>query len=327
MIYIACPGNYATGGTELLHQLSYALKKYTNQVRIFYYSGEAITPERFNSYDVILAESIEDDEKNIIIVPEVATHLLKMFQNIKKIVWWLSVDNYYSQIKIRKDEFIKSSIRSIIKVIRIRNYFSHKVNFRDENLVHCVQSRYAKDFLDLKGVQNIYFLSDYLNSTYMEVPMGERERLDQILYNPKKGFGFTEKIIRQCPEYTFIPLEKMTPKEVAILCETSKIYIDFGPHPGKDRFPREAAILGCVVLVGKRGSAVNQIDIPIDDSYKFPLRKASITLIRKRIQEIFQNFEDEQRRFDEYRLVISSEKTNFDHEVESLFQSILNKYV
>lgn len=327
MIYIACPGNFATGGTELLHQLSDNLVHYTDNVRILYYSGESKTHERFNDYHVTLVDSIDDDAKNILIVPEIATYLLHRYKNIKIVIWWLSVDNYYNYLTIRKDEIVKSSMRTIRKIIRINRLISYKVNFKNQNLIHCVQSQYAKDFLEKRGVRNIYFLSDYLNKTYTEYALEEVERLDQILYNPKKGLGFTKKIMEQCPEYTFIPLENMTPKEVASFCRTSKVYIDFGTHPGKDRFPREAAILGCVVLVGNRGSAMNQIDIPIDESYKFFLKKASIPLIRKKIQEIFRNFGEEQKRFETYRKIISSDRAIFNQELESLYQNILCEYV
>ena len=47
----------------------------------------------------------------------------------------------------------------------------------------------------------------------------------------------------------------MTPEQVVDLMSESKVYIDFGNHPGKDRIPREAVINGCCVITGVRGSA------------------------------------------------------------------------
>ena len=32
--------------------------------------------------------------------------------------------------------------------------------------------------------------------------------------------------------------------------------VDLGHHPGKDRLPREAALAGCVTVVGRAGAAV-----------------------------------------------------------------------
>lgn len=53
----------------------------------------------------------------------------------------------------------------------------------------------------------------------------------------------------------WVPLIGMTTEEMRSCMSKSKVYIDFGNHPGKDRIPREAAISGCIVITGKRGAA------------------------------------------------------------------------
>ena len=40
----------------------------------------------------------------------------------------------------------------------------------------------------------------------------------------------------------WVPLIGMTTEEMRSCMSKSKVYIDFGNHPGKDRIPREAAI-------------------------------------------------------------------------------------
>ena len=65
----------------------------------------------------------------------------------------------------------------------------------------------------------------------------------------------------------WVPIENMTPREVGELLASAKVYVDFGEHPGRDRIPREAALAGCVVITGTRGSAGNGIDIPIPSEY------------------------------------------------------------
>jgi hypothetical protein len=57
----------------------------------------------------------------------------------------------------------------------------------------------------------------------------------------------------------------MSRKEVISSLTSSKIYLDLGIHPGTDRIPREAALLGCVIVTNKRGSAGNKIDVDIDE--------------------------------------------------------------
>ena len=46
-------------------------------------------------------------------------------------------------------------------------------------------------------------------------------------------------------------------------------YIDFGPHPGMDRLPREAALAGCVVITNCEGAANFQEDLPLPSEFKF----------------------------------------------------------
>ena len=60
----------------------------------------------------------------------------------------------------------------------------------------------------------------------------------------------------------------MTEREVEDCLSQAKVYIDFGGHPGKDRIPREAALCGCCVVTGRRGAAGNDVEVPINQSYK-----------------------------------------------------------
>ena len=55
MLYIACPEKLATGGTELMHQFYFKIKKYNPDIKIFYYNfsdnGSPVA-ERFLKYGV-----------------------------------------------------------------------------------------------------------------------------------------------------------------------------------------------------------------------------------------------------------------------------------
>lgn len=59
----------------------------------------------------------------------------------------------------------------------------------------------------------------------------------------------------------------------------------------KDRIPREAAILKCCVITGKRGSANNNQDILIPDEYKFSDEKKNINDILVKIEECINEYE------------------------------------
>ncbi|MBM6838551.1 hypothetical protein H9X77_10020 [Clostridium saudiense] len=121
----------------------------------------------------------------------------------------------------------------------------------------------------------------------------------------------------------WLPLQNMTPIEMSETMKKSKVYIDFGNHPGKDRIPREAAISGCCVITGKRGSAKYKQDVNIDDEFKFNDNEAEFENIRKKILEIFNNYEDESLKFNKYREIIMNEEERFEKDLKEIFCKII----
>ena len=117
----------------------------------------------------------------------------------------------------------------------------------------------------------------------------------------------------------FLPLENMTPDEVAEACLSSKVYIDFGNHPGKDRFPREAATLGCVVITGRKGAANFYDDVRIKDEYKFEDKDENIENIIEKIKECFEKYDEKINEFKEYREMICGEEKKFQEDIEEIF--------
>jgi len=65
-----------------------------------------------------------------------------------------------------------------------------------------------------------------------------------------------------------VPLENLDRAGMVERLSLSKLYVDLGDHPGRDRIPREAASQGCVVIVGRHGAARNPVDIPLAARYK-----------------------------------------------------------
>lgn len=102
-VYVAAPANFATGGPELLHQLVYNLRKLLNVDAYMYYYPKShpnpVHPE-YKVYNNPYTYDIEDKEWNLIIVPEVKSgiSILRNFKEIRKAIWWLSVDYFFSLI-------------------------------------------------------------------------------------------------------------------------------------------------------------------------------------------------------------------------------------
>ncbi len=324
MIYIACPGNYATGGTELLHQLSWILTNtYEVENCMYYYNytnKENPINERFEKYRVKYVFSIEDKKENILIIPKAQTRLVFDYKNIKKCIWWMSVDNYFKN-------FTQNKLKKIIKIILGKE--NKELRFEDKDITHFVQSTYAGKFLEKNKVKEYYFLSDYLNEEFLKQSISYKgeTREDIVLYNPKKGFEFTKKIIEKLnkrnTKIKFVGLENLTPNEIITLGKKSKVYIDFGNHPGKDRFPREAAILGCVVITGKKGSAKYYEDIKIDNEFKFEDEDENLDNICSKIIKSIENYNDEITKFENYRKSILNEYKVFEEEVRVIVEDVL----
>ena len=325
-IYVVCPAEYKTGGTELLHQLVHTLNENELNAYITYFNIKADKNPINNAFKKYVStykslDSIVDNEENVIVLPEIKANLAKKFKKSRTAIWWLSVDNYLKTYNA-KYAFELIGVKGVlwyIKNIQWR-YRIEKIN----NLVkyNLVQSHYAKDFLEKNKFNNIIYLSDYIGDIYLEQQHSmDTKRNNVVLYNPKKGIEFTKKLMYNSPHIEWIPIINMTNEEVANLLKTSKVYIDFGNHPGKDRFPREAAYCGCCVITGKSGSAKYFEDVKINDSYKYDDCDSNIPYIINTIEECFENFEQCQKDFNQYRQMIKGEKKRFEEDVKNIFLS------
>jgi hypothetical protein len=325
MIYILCPANYATGGTELLHQLYFHLSKLTFNVKIFYINNKLnVDPinERFKKYNVSYTLNAEDLPNNILVIPEIYTFFVRKYKYIKKSIWWLSVDNYF--LKTNTSNFFK-----LFRNIIINTFKNYSFIFRNPEIFHFYQSKYAYDFLNNKKTKNLFYLSDYLGSnflSYLEDYISIQKREDIILYNPAKGISYTKKILKFGSDFKFIELKNLTQQEIINLCLKAKIYIDFGNHPGKDRFPRETAILGCIVITNKRGSAKYFDDVSIPNELKFEDKNTNIQMITNKMNDIFVNYPHYSSKLFDYRVKIRDEEKIFISSIMDLWKNIFKYY-
>lgn len=315
-VYVPCPASHATGGTELLHQFVHALRNMGIEAYIFYYRiKDGVDPihTQFKKYVNDFATEIVDAPENILVVPETRTEYLFQFQQLRKVIWWLSVDFFYDASDVDFVSTWKKRL-GITPRFNIRHPERLKVD------LHLVQSQYAAVHLEEHGIFNFHYLSDYLNAAFLSQDTPENGQRNRVLYNPKKGFEFTQKLIRESPELEWFALINLSPAQVAEVCRTSKVYIDFGHHPGKDRFPREAAISGCCIITGKRGAAGYEEDVPIPAQYKFDDNDAQVPAIINRIKYCMDHFDETRHHFDHYRTVIRGQEAAFNNDLKEIFR-------
>lgn len=317
IVYVICPAGIKSGGPELLHQFASLLQ---NKIETYIYYVDITKPsyiipeyEKYNCKSIRAFDNKNDNKHNILVIPETRTEYCFKFKKIQKAIWWLSVDNYSHQCElyniVKKLDFYINSFLLQDRII---------LPFSDRRIVHLVQSRYAELYLRKNGIKKCWPLSDYINDEYKtDIIINKREKI--VLYNPRKGWDFTQKIIKQSNHILYLPIKNMTNKQIIELMDRSKVYIDFGNHPGKDRLPREAALRGLCIITGKRGAAGNDKDIQIPNKYKFQDVENSITDIIKCINNCLDNYESCVNDFEDYRKLIWNEKTIFEQEVNRIF--------
>lgn len=308
-IFVLCPANASSGGPELLHQFVDAARSSGRDARVLYYpfSKENKKPDKFSDYNAPQGY-FEDVFNSEVIVPEVATKLIKKFPNAEVSIWWGSVDFYFG---FARDSLILDALRYIRGILFRRLSLQQLRRFR-----HFTQSEYAKDFLYKNGIY-AEMLTDYLNVSHFSRLTVERKM--QVCYNPAKGINVTKALIKRNPRHRFVPIQGLTPEGVKRLLSSSMVYIDFGNHPGKDRMPREAAMAGCCVIVGSKGAAKFK-DVSIPE--KFKLDESSVEFnvqFSSLLDEIEHDFALASRDFDSYRSIIRNEKSIFIQQVTNYF--------
>ena len=187
-VYIFAPAKTFTGGPECLHQLAFHINKmFKVQTLMYYLPNEVKQPihKNFKQYKINFTNIIEDKKDNILIIPEHFMHLKEglKYTNIQKVIWWLSIDNYYGfKFRYQNKKVIRSFLKipyNIIKIFnKITNFyfgvFSYhdylKVIYKFSNLnkqkeifqasAHFAQSYYAYDYLKHQ-LKNLYFLFDF----------------------------------------------------------------------------------------------------------------------------------------------------------------------
>ena len=348
VIYILCPANIDTGGPTDLHQLAYVLKnKYKKNVKMYYYPtlNKNPTHKNYKLFKIPFVKEVKDNKYNILIVPE-TFHLIqhsKKFKNVQKYLWWLSVDNFLKHWFVNKNNKISQLLVKIphklyvffsiilsfkiqnltffkyLKIIYFNLHFSNifKIDNISLNLVH---SKYQHDFLKLKKIKSFY-LSDYIRDEYFRAykKIKIKNKKNHICYNPSKCTIFFKRFMKLNPDLNFVPLKGLSLKAMMSTLSKSKIYMDFGFHPGQDHLPREAAILLNCIITNKEGSAAIYQDVPILEEFKFKEINYNFFNIRKKIDFIFEDFPSELNKFKYYRNYLFGQKKIFEKQIKKIF--------
>lgn len=307
-VYILCPQNAATGGIETLHQLSFGLQQMGIKAFMLYrpITDNPVIKEQYLLYNPVPVNTIEDEAHNVVVIPEIyIDYSIDDLTKIRKVIWWLSVDNYLMQKYARPVpglDFI-----------------------RKRNMLNLVQSAHTRAFLLKHKICADAYLSGYINASFRQGGPDLHAKTDTVLYNPKKGGEYTARLVEAAPELNWVPLANMTPAQVKQSFLTAKVYIDFGNHPGRDRFPREAAAMKCCIITGMRGAAAYAEDVPIPGIFKFNEATAVIDDIIKTIKYCLAEYEFQIRHFTVFSDLAKNEEVKFNNDLKNIFKYTITK--
>ncbi|UQX87942.1 hypothetical protein M6D93_16790 [Jatrophihabitans telluris] len=300
-LIVMCPDGPITGGVEALHQLVDAAARQSIDASICYYPpGRSEIVPAYAHYQVPVATHVPDNSDVVVLVPETSPLVLTVLHRARKALWWLSVDNFFGKQALSVTDDDPALLTELLQPAAM--------------VTHLSQSAYARDFLFRRRVRSA-MLTDYLSDAFVQraTQLQSQPKKDLVLYNPRKGLAFTERLIAASQSVLeWQPIEGLTADGVAELLGSAKLYVDFGEHPGRDRIPREAAISGCAVITGRRGAAGFAEDLPVPQRFRLDEQSPGV------VEEFLAVATDTLTRFDEvsqefgpYREWIAGQRERF----------------
>ncbi|HAE52121.1 MAG TPA: hypothetical protein DCG30_02560 [Ruminococcus sp.] len=335
IIYILDIGS-RTGGGEALFQLRTDLENMGYKAMIAFKDdnlNDMTIPDKFKKYvqnpDCICTFSdIRDSRKNCIVVPEVATTYLFRFKKIQMAVWWLS-SNYYDgkcRYRNRPEGFFNElkkvyDIAGYIKRCLLRFVQYGKIRYPLENVVNISGYNHVDEILRKKYHLQPVLLIHSIGKDFLENKMSDeearREREDNVLYNPKKPSKLMESLLQR-NKFRYIPIINMNPDEMIALFRKSKLYLDFGPFPGPERLPKETVYNGMNVMVGKRNTATNYLDVRVPDRFKIDVSTPP-EKVEKLIKYMLEHHKEIYHEFDDYRNMVENMEKTYYQQLEGIF--------
>jgi hypothetical protein len=317
-VILMSPVDAITGGPEALHQLAFSIRQQGGEAGMAYYAkdkgidfsqthvrpqtveGKAL--EAYRRYEPQPYQDIELTASDLLVFPEVMASFATMDFACPKAIWWLAVDNALSA-------------NPALRYPRM----PHRV-FEDRDITHFYQSAYARQFLLERGAKKLVPLADYtgIDEVIQWVPEPLERTVDVALF-PNKGAELAQAFVASAPELSYTLIQNMSRAEVGEALRQTRVYIDFGGQPGKDRVPREAAISGNVVFLHHQGAGSYYEDSPLDDVYLFTQEDIRTGNLKARVQLVLQNRLHNFEQQSYYRQRVLNEQQEFGIQVRNAF--------
>jgi len=367
-VFVFAPAQYYTGGVTALYQLCKNLNNYIDTYIAFI---DTLSDEKIEKYihqnylhfrcDHVSQSKVLDSKDHIIVIPESRPDLIAKYKFSKKIIYWLSVDNFlvsispisrsvavkllYNLISSSRFDLIwffglsifkrylkndRTYIRLLSNALKGEYYSSFA---RDKTVqippadVHILQSYYVYNFLtNFAKTSKMFFLHEPLEDDYLNFPISKDRKEDIVTWNTRKAYPITLKVIKALKKNKVhvVDLENVGKGNMINILGKSKIFIDIGIHPGRDRPPREAVVLGNIAVVNNHGGCFYYDDCMIEPPFKvdcYTETKCNIDpkKVAEDILHYMENYEYYYKKyFTKFRDYILEEPKLYQKEIEQL---------
>ncbi len=182
------------------------------------------------------------------------------------------------------------------------------------------QSFYAESFVKRHLDRPAFLLGDYPRSL-PGVADVQRQR-NVVTYNGAKGQWKVGELKALLPDIEFRPIQNMSFDEVCRNLAASALYVEIGHLPGRDRLPREAALLGTPCIMLARGAGFCWDDFPIGVDYRIPYTIDWAQYMAPVIQAALDDPETIRRVQEPFRDWVAGEKARYEQAVDDWVERI-----
>ncbi|MEM2206876.1 MAG: hypothetical protein QXK16_06620, partial [Sulfolobales archaeon] len=200
--------------------------------------------------------------------------------------------------------------------------------------LHIAQSLYSRNFLVKIGIDKskVLIIREPLEEEFLNARISFENRKDIIAFNARKAFSITykalSKVKQQNNDIKIIPLTNVGKEGMLRILSNSKVFVDIGLHPGRDRPFREAGLLGNVVIVNRSGGCYYFEDCPIPDAYTIKCRSIacrdlSVNRLINLIIDCIDNYEHHVANFQKLREYLISEHELYLKDLNKLLNNVL----
>lgn len=310
-----------TGGPFALMQLYLELRLHSIDCEMVYYDAARLDFDRgtlrvsypgspphpladLSGLDEIPEYAKEINAADCLVLPEVLLELSSSLHGAgfnKILFWWLSWDN-----------------ADLSKINRLD--IANALNASR----HIFQSHYAREQARRFGFDG-WLVGDWtLVNGIDDVSRSPSHKSVDFCYFEKKSKGAERAVNALRSKFEVVVAKGMSQIEVHSLLARSKVFLDFGHHPGKDRMPREAVLYDCIPVVRRAGAANYHSDVPLPNELKLAAdQMSSPEFLVKYLEQVILNSERFKERLHPYRQMVLRERDVFSNQVAVVVEFVL----